>query len=673
MRSFLPFLMCALGLAGSWSWAAERIEAPHVTVSLISPDRLLEKNRSALIGFRFQMEPHWHVYWKNPGDSGAAPKFQIEVQGGHAGPVLWPIPKRLPLGDLVNLGYEGEVVLPLELQVAAGEDVKVTAKLEWLVCREECVPGFATLEKSWPTEGTKQPDAIASALLTQALKQVPAVQPANDVLGGRLRGQERSPESYELTFEHNEATAKRWDVFPVDGGKFLPQPPVSQEDGKKLHWTFKTQGAAPPGSPAFVIVDLKNPGSAAEVIVTPVTESLWSLWVFALVGGMILNLMPCVFPVLSIKVFSLIKESGGHRGALAREGFLYTAGVLISFLFLGALFLLLRHGGEAIGWGFQLQSPAVVYGLGLLFFVLALNFLGVFEWGMGVMNWAGLQSTTRAGMSAFGTGVLSVFVAAPCTGPFMGAALGAAATLPAFEAMTLFLALGIGLALPVLSLCLSPGGLKVLPKPGAWMNTLKEFFAFPLFATVLWLLWVLVQQVGEQGVLVAGGALLLMALALWLKGRGWIRVLRVLLIIGVILLPPFLLKDKGAADSSVGGTQLWSAYEETALREARAQGRPVFVDFTAAWCITCQWNKKTVLRTDAGTKLFQDNNVLLLEGDWTRYDEKITKALAAFGRASVPLYVYYPPNQGEPKVLPQILSLSMIEELFSKSTGGQKK
>ncbi|MBX3033801.1 MAG: thioredoxin family protein [Bdellovibrionaceae bacterium] len=647
--------------------AAPQVKAPHVEVSLLSADRVMARGEKSWWGVAFKLDPHWHIYWKNPGDSGAAPKFTLNVEGGTAGEPQWPVPQRLPLGEMVNFGYEGEVIYPFEVTAGARDRVKVRAKLEWLVCHEECVPGFATLDLEREIKDQKISDPLLENAFAATLRRVPS-----SMSPGRLSGRFLSPTSYELTFEPAGAMdPSSWLVFPVDGEKFNPREPEKKIQGPRITWIFRTVAAAPDKTPYFL---LANEQAAHEVTLTAADESpLGLLLFFAFLGGMILNLMPCVFPVLSIKVFSLMKESGGGRAALAREGILYTSGVLVTFLVLGAVFLLLREGGEAIGWGFQLQSPVVVFFLMLLFFALALNFLGVFEWGTALMNWAGMRSTTSKGASAFGTGVLSVFVAAPCTGPFMGAALGAAATLPAVPAMSLFLALALGLAAPVLALCLLPGGLKMLPKPGAWMETLKEFFAFPLFATVLWLWWVLVQQVGAAAVISAGGGLLLLAWALWIRGPGWRKGARVLLILIAVLGPAMMLRPSVPAESGApAAPKTWVDYDESALAAARAENRAVFIDFTAAWCITCQWNKKAVLQTAAAEELFRRNNVLLMQGDWTRYDEKITKALAAFGRASVPLYVYYPAGGGEPRLLPQMLTMSMIEELFQPTTGGQQ-
>lgn len=401
-------------------------------------------------------------------------------------------------------------------------------------------------------------------------------------------------------------------------------------------------------------------GSQAPLPEGTAAPALWLLLSFAFVGGIILNLMPCVLPVLSIKFLSLARVSEGER---LRESVLYTLGVLVTFALLGGIFLVLRSFGISAGWGFQLQSKIVILVLISLFWLMGLNFLGLFEWGAGVMN----RASTVQNSSSFATGMLSVFVAAPCTGPFMGTALGAAATLPPGQSMLIFLFLGLGLASPFLFIAVSPRAFKWLPRPGAWMQTLKQFLAFPLFGTVLWLLWVLGHQAGIEGWFVGAAVLFLISFCLWLGGVSKRRSLVFAWILGLsgfAFALQHVQKMENPQTSLVVANAGWIPYDAQKIEEARNKNQAVFVDFTAAWCITCQMNKKVVLETAAALELFRKNDVLVVRGDWTNNDDVITEALASFERNSVPLYVFYPPGRLEAEILPQILTLKMLEDLF---------
>ncbi|RYZ52060.1 MAG: glucan 1,4-alpha-glucosidase, partial [Proteobacteria bacterium] len=445
--------------------------------------------------------------------------------------------------------------------------------------------------------------------------------------------------------------------FAVQGEK--PNPAsisfvVSDDSGA---WELKTEIAAVTASPGV--------SSAAPEAKTQDWTTYFILLLSAFVGGIILNLMPCVLPVLSIKFFSLAKVSPQTR---FREAMLYTLGVLVTFTGLGALFLALRAGGAAIGWGFQLQSPPIVTALIVLFFVMGLSFLGFFEFGNSLTRAAGKFENT----GAFATGCLSVFVATPCTGPFMGTALGAAATLPAIQALIIFFALGLGLASPFLALAFFP---KLrLPRPGNWMIVLRQVLAFPLFATVIWLLWVLGMQLGSDAWLYITSLGLLLSFAIWLaKERSMpYRVVAVLIALaGVIYTGRWVISAPlaSATAKATEGKVAWLDYDPSLIKESAARKQAVFVDFTASWCVTCQVNKKAVLETDAADKIFAANNVRLIRGDWTNLDDKITTALAEFNRASVPLYLFYPADGGKPQILPQILQLSDIESLFTTNQG----
>lgn len=652
------FIVFCASLLSLPAYCEETISADHVRVGWIAPDRFGPGPETLAVSF--EVDEGWHIYWKNPGDTGAAPKFNFTVEGGTIGPILWPYPERMKVGDLTNMGYERRVAFPFALTAdEGGTKVRIEARLEWLVCQEECIPGFGNLtlerplgERLWQADRLAQRDA--------ALARVPRSDSSSFSLSSKMEGDRLR---VSLPFPEGSSAP---DLFPVNGEFLSAAAPLVEQNAGGYDFLFsKLPGANANARSDFVLV---HEGKAWELSPTPqalstdaAKDPFWLLILSAFLGGILLNLMPCVLPVLSIKFFSLARSEPHARH---KEGLLYTFGVLSSFLVLGAIALALRAAGSAVGWGFQLQSPLIVFALIVLFWLMALNFLGVFEMGILLMNTAG-----RSRMNgAFATGVLSVFVAAPCTGPFMGTALGAAAVLPALPAMSIFLSLGFGLSFPLLLACYVPRLAKILPKPGNWMIVLKQFLAFPLFATVLWLLWVLGEQKGTDAWLMATISLLGLSFALWIGRFARIRFLAYALGLGAIAYTVLRLEALEKPSLVQASTSAWKAYDENLLNRARADKRPVFIDFTAAWCITCQLNKKAVLRTEAGEALFAKHDVLLLEADWTDLDQRITDALARFGRNSVPLYIYYGPGAAEAQTLPQILTLATIEELFHKET-----
>lgn len=611
------------------------------------------------VGVHFRVQPEWHIYWKNPGDSGSAPKFAWRPPEA-VGQPSWPLPKRFFVGDLVNLGYEEEVVILFDVD-RSRVPAKLELDLEWLVCKVECVPGFAKLSADLG-EATSPSDVALiqkfEALLPGPGTAAPAVSLARmDEEGLRLQIGESGVE-----------------LFAIDGAVLSAKPARQVEGDYVLAWADGRIGA-PPAQVDLLLAWTGDQGvRSAEIRVDLRTHAqpTWSdlgLLFFAFLGGVILNLMPCVFPVLSIKILSMVDAVGGDKTALRGNGWAYTGGVVLTFVMLGAALLLVRAAGQQVGWGFQLQSPIIVSALAALFYLLALNFLGAFEFGEGLMNRAGRVSVKGSGrVSSFATGVLSVFIAAPCTGPFMGSALGATVVLPPWAGLGIFASLGLGMAMPFLLLAYFPAWTRRLPRPGRWMETLRQFFAFPLLATVLWLLWVLQMQTSGDALITVLAAFLVIGFLLWVRGkmtRAGVRSL-VAVLIGVVLLGALWSVARGPVGSSNGAatsTSDWAPYDEGKIAQARAEGRPIFIDFTAAWCVTCQWNKKAVLDTSVARELFQSKNTYLVRADWTDRDEEITKALAVHGRASVPLYLFEEPG-GAVRVLPQLLTISMIEELF---------
>lgn len=648
------------------SFAAESIDAQHIHVSFVAPKQFGPEKTT--IGLRYSMDSKWHVYWKNPGDSGTTPKFEFVSKEAKVGPVLWPVPKRISFGDLVNFGYEGSVVLPFEITPEPNQtNLNLEVALEWLVCDEgECIPGFASLTLNRPIADKEKWVAEDLVEVNLHLSQVPK-ETTNSKW--KINDLKQKGETLSVSVQGTE-NSDPLDLFPADGLAVRPQAPIKTKISDAVLFEFKLQaGVTAIQETDFVLYDgiqsfewKKLPVQVASFEPTAMEfNSFLILLLSSFIGGIILNFMPCVLPVLSIKFISISQTPSAGR---LKEALLYSAGVLVTFSVLGGFFLILRSAGASVGWGFQLQSPPVVFALIILFWLMALNFLGVFEFGTGVMNTAGRSSRT----GAFATGILSVFVAAPCTGPFMGTALGAAATLPVLESLAIFIFLGLGLAFPFLLVALSPQARGLIPRPGAWMEKLKQFFAFPLIATVVWLLWVLNLQIGTDALPISLGVLLFLSFSLW-AGKNFKRsqiILWILSILSIAYVAKNFQQRLNETSEQKASEKIWQSFSPTKVKEMRAQGKPIFIDFTAAWCITCQVNKKTVLRTSAIEKLFNDKNVALFEADWTKQDPLITEALAKLHRNSVPVYVFYPANSSEPKILPQILTPSAIEGLFQQ-------
>ena len=722
----LTSLLCArpaqaqLSLVGGRAPLGPVVTTPYVQAELVAhAPQGVAAGQPLWLGLRIQHQPQWHTYWKNPGDSGLPTELHWQLpQGWQAGDVAWPLPHRIPIGTLVNYGYEGDVLLPVPVTVPPGwaladgaSDVEVRLRATWLVCRQECIPEEGEFRLRLPLQGSLAMHASAFEAATYAQPtELPAHADSRAHIAAPATGS-AEPATLQLRVAGLPATlhGQTLQLFVETAGLIEHSAPLSQT-WEGAVWTAHlplspqrsasptplplvlTQGAqgwrvqlpVPDGWPAPGASATLSPAleaalranaeraSAAAVPPTSTTAAPLSTWLLALLGallgGLVLNLMPCVFPVLAIKVVGFARHAQDTR-AHRLSGLAYTAGVLLSFLALGGLMLGLRAAGEAVGWGFQLQSPTVVAALALLFTLIALNLAGVYEFGhMLPSSLAGLQARHPVA-DAFLTGVLAVAVASPCTAPFMGASLGLTATLPTAQALGIFAALGLGLALPYLLAAWVPAVVGWLPRPGAWMDTFRRAMAFPMFATVVWLVWVLGQQSGIDGagallaLLVAGSSVVW---ALTLRGRTRIVIASVLIAfsawlagtIGPNVLQPMEAPAPVAGVGSAPGA-LWQPWSAQRVQELTAQGKPVFVDFTAAWCVTCQYNKRNALQ-DAGVLAdFDKRGVTLLRADWTRRDSAITTALAQLGRNGVPVYVLLAPGRA-PVVMSEILSVSEL-------------
>lgn len=688
MHSILYRILLALALAtASQMVAAAVVDSGHVKAELIAEETAIVPGQPLHVALREVIAPGWHTYWVNPGDSGAPTRLSWKLLKGFvAGEIQWPLPARIPYGPLVNFGYEGEVLFPVTItvpKVLDGGTATIRAHARWLVCADICIPEQTDLALTLPVATRAGRDPVHEADFARARQQVPrdigagaTVQASGDTLDLTITmpglGNARLKSAVFFPFEAGQINNAAKQRFRSQGNQLtLSLAKGKQYDPQKSLAgvvKFTEQAGAEQITSGFEVHPSVLPPAAGAT--TPVF-GLGKAILFALLGGLILNLMPCVFPVLSIKVLSLVSHNQAGRDHARLHGWVYLAGVVLSFVAIAGLLLLLRAGGEEIGWGFQLQSPPVVAVLAYLFFLIGLSLSGLFEVGGALMN-AGSSLAGRQGVAgSFFTGVLATVVAAPCTAPFMAGAIGYALLLDNLTALAIFAALGVGMAAPYLVLCYAPGLLNKLPRPGAWMDVLKEFLAFPMYASAVWLVWVLSQQAGSFGVLLVLAGGLLLALSAWIWRRAArhpvVRMLAVVLALIAISLP-FRLHSAPAVtsgqptsiarDDNYAGpvAQPWTPER---LAELRAKG-PVFVNFTAAWCITCKVNDAVALDSAAVRQAFADKHVAYLMGDWTNQDPAITAALAEYGRSGVPLYLLYIPGQPRAQVLPQILTQSTV-------------
>ncbi len=700
------------------------VTTPHVQAELVAhAPQGVGPGQPLWLGLQITHQPDWHTYWKNPGDSGLPTELTWQLPAGlDAGDIAWPVPHKIAIGTLANYGYEGTVLLPVPVTVAQtfapgplAKDVTVQLKASWLVCRKECIPEEGNFTLQLPIQSTTalhgaafdaaqkaQPQPLAKpSAQQQAQVDGDALQVRVAGLPAALRGKtlDLFPEMPEVLHNAGPGT-QQW-----EGDVWTARIPLAEQRSNSpstlpVVLAERVQGSTPrPGYRADLTVQGPWPAVAAKASVSPALEAalkanaalagsglppaapsgassltFTAALLGALLGGLILNLMPCVFPVLAIKVVGFTRHAQDRR-AHRVSGLAYTAGVVLSFLALGALMLGLRAAGEAVGWGFQLQSPAVVAALAGLFTVIGLNLAGVFEFGNMLPSSVASLQARHPVADSFLTGVLAVAVASPCTAPFMGASMGLTATLPAAQALAVFAALGLGLALPYLAASLWPAVARALPRPGAWMDTFRRFMAFPMFATVVWLVWVLGQQSGIDGaasllILLVGLGLLAWSLALQGRARRWLgSVATVAMALLLWAFGPHVTRmaDVAAApaDATTTAVQGWQPWAPGAAEALVASGRPVFVDFTAAWCVTCQYNKKTTLANAEVLADLHAKNVALLRADWTRRDPAITAALAQLGRNGVPVYVFYRPGK-PPVVLTEVLSVDEVRSTIAQ-------
>ena len=685
---FLAGLFLALTMALAMAQpAAAQGPAKHVATELVAERQGISPGATIHIALRQQIQKGWHTYWRNSGDSGEPTQIKWTLPDGwQAGGFIWPAPKRIPVGPLMNYGYEGEVLLPMTLTAPAsarpGGTVTLKAAVSLLVCAEVCVPQDDALTLTLPVtpataaEDPKWGDAVEAAVAAapkpaafSAVFETKGAGVALAVTGAALKGAdmagayffpfestvidhakpqtvERGPQGLTLTLAPG---------YAFQGGKAPASLAGVLSVGARAYEIAASPGAPPPGASGLGPPPVKSAGGA--------DLGLAAAALLAFLGGLILNLMPCVFPILAMKAASLAGHGGGEQARARRQGLAFGLGSVLTFLVLAGGLIALKAAGSAVGWGFQLQSPPVVAVLCLLMLAVALDLSGVFEVGTSLQG-AGAGLASRGGMlGAFFTGTLAVVVAAPCTAPFMGPALGWALTQPAAAALAVFLALGLGFAAPFVLVAFAPGLLARLPSPGPWMDVFRKALAFPMYGAAAWLAWVLAQQAGPEDLAKLFAAAVAVGLAAWLAGLAQRRAavggragvlatgagLLAALAIAAVVWP----QDKAAELPS-------EPYSAARLTELRSQGRPVFVNYTAAWCVSCQVNDKVALSTRKVVQAFARHKVAYLKADWTKHDAGIAADLASHGRAAVPLYLVYGTKGGDGVILPSILTPDIV-------------
>ncbi|NNE57522.1 MAG: thiol:disulfide interchange protein [Hellea sp.] len=686
-----------LTLSALWIWmsvtdaqASESalVDTGYVNAQLVSDHSEVAPGQTFHIALRQLMDKGWHTYWYNPGDSGEP----VQIKGWDksdaltTGEIIWPLPRAIPTGSddfiLINYGFDDSAVFPVPVTVspdaALGDVLSIEGDFYYLVCEDICVPEGTKLSLN-VIVGEPKLDEQWSGLIEQSRAKSPKL---GTIDAGIIKRDKRAILRFKNlpTGEYDQAHFFPWEQGIIEPS--VPQVLTITNQGLQIEtdtgfgWKKdppETAGGVlrylgkdgPVGVDVIVKTDsIPDIGAVASAPATVGPDNdtanigLLSMIFAAFLGGVVLNIMPCVFPIVSLKALSIAKMAHGDLRQVRRDAWMYTIGIIASFLLMTALILMLKAGGSSVGWAFHFQDPRVVGVLAILLFAIGLNLLGVFEVAGGFQN-TGQSLTQKGGLvGSFFTGVLAVIVATPCMAPFMAGAAGYAITQSPSSAAIIFLTLGIGFALPYLLIAYIPALSRKLPKPGDWMVKFKEFLAFPMFGAVIWLIWVLVQQSGAEGLWMLLTAMLVLGFAIWLLHQNW-QWAKALGVIALLAMAAITIALHPRQISTEG--EKWSAER---VAELRAQGNPVFVDFTAAWCVPCKVNEGRVLNTTEIKELFSETGTRFLIADWTNRDPVIADELAKFGRAGVPLYLLYPPGNNDvmPEILPQILTKSMIRE-----------
>lgn len=665
----------------------------HVKAALVAADQSVQPGKPVTVALHLVHDPHWHTYWSNPG-TGLPTTLEWKLPAGWtAGPIQWPAPILLKdkRGNIVGQGYEGELLLPVTLSPPAdlkpGETVELAARADWLMCEEICIPGGAEVSLKLPmAAAAPAPDATWGEKIRGVIAGLPRTEAAWSATASRVgktltltltAAQAGAVEPKDLHFFTEDgfiAYDQPQNVKRGPGGEWMLTLPIANDgppDVKKLLGVVTSANGWLPGGAlrglrinADISAGSPAAGSGAAGGSAPAAPAnLPGTLALAFLGGLILNLMPCVFPVLGIKILGFVNQAGHRRRAVVMHGVVFTIGVLLSFWALAGALAVLRAGGAELGWGFQLQSAPFVYAIAVLMLVFALNMSGVFEFGLRATAVGGKLQSKDGYAGSFFTGVLATVVATPCSAPFLAPALGTALAVSTVESFTIFTAIAIGLSAPYLLLSIFPRAVKLLPRPGAWMETFKQFMAFPLYGTVGALVWVLAAQLSEDGFLMALLSLVLIAMAVWMYGR-WTAPGaskgRVRFGIASLVLVGTLGMGVGWPRAAAPTAVTWEPWSTETVAKLRAEGRIVYVDFTARWCATCQTNKKLVFGSSEVLKTFADKKVATLRADWTNRDPKITAELAGYGRSAVPFNLVWVPGKDAPLILPEILTAGIV-------------
>jgi thiol:disulfide interchange protein len=662
-----------------------------VKAELLADTNAVVPGKPFTVGLLLRMAPHWHTYWKFPGDAGLPTELKWKLpQGWKAGEIQWPIPlKTIDPGDIQTYGYQDEVLLMQEITPPASigdSTVKISADANWLVCEKICIPGNATLQLELPLSATSAPDntemfARFRRLLPQNWPE-PKIATANWTRAGS-----------DLRLSVRSATLAKYpsaDFYPLpQGDTVVGHPKLESRDANEVVFRVPIESASKKLSSiqGLVVFAQRADGDDRAAWQTPASTTasansvpargIFTFLFFGFLGGIILNLMPCVLPVISLKIFGFIQHAGQSRQKILRSGIAFAAGIFAWFVGLALLLIALKAAGRDVTWGgLQFTNPYFVLSLSVIVLVFALNLFGVFEISLpqgatrGLLGWTGSQG--EAG--SFFQGVFATVLATPCTAPFLGTALGFAFAQSPAIILGMFVAIAAGMSAPYLLLCVQPAWLRFLPKPGPWMLHVKQFMGFLLLATLLFLLYVLGAQRGLEGAIWASCFLLIIGVACWMKGafvlptasaakRTFVLLLMLVLVVGsgvYFIGGKFRAANIASADSQLRGD--WQAFTPERLQTELEQGHSVFVDFTAAWCLTCKFNEASVLESSAVREAFQRHAIVKLKADWTNGDPVITKLLQQFGRPGVPLYVLYPGKSEEPIVFPELLTKSMLLE-----------
>lgn len=707
MRKITFLLACLLiVITNSLSLHADTIEQPHVQVELVTEYQEILRGQPIDLALRMKPEPGWHLYWKYAGDYGSAPKFFWSINGNEVdSQIFWPGPTVIHTGPYINYGYESEVFILFQLPALSPDDIGTEAKIlldsEWLVCNDECIPGNAFFELKIPIVNDQSEMKPASYFeqIGQFRKMLPIAQLEHEV---ELIEQTDDYLKYRFSGLTDRIINLR--VVPEQSGVILNSD--DQHYNPKDHTIMLKKAQVNPqlsSLPAILIAEpdwgngIKTKSMLLPITIGVTTElengmidgnqpaQLWKILIGAFIGGLILNLMPCVFPVIAIKILHFVKKAGESTVKIRFHGLLFSSGILLSFWAMALGIRLLRHFGEDIGWGFQLQEPRFVLFLIFVLLLVSFNLFGLFEFGFLFQKVSGkLENKSGEGyLNSFASGVFTTVLATPCTAPFMAGALAYGLTASIVENLLVFSFIGIGLSAPYLLLSFYPKWLSRIPKPGNWMKVFKEFLGFPVLLTALWLLWVFEQQVNDVSLLFILIHLLGLAFVIWFYGNinllkktlpvRWL-IQTISLIAVVLLYLNLALPINGEnSDLVLDGQQLdnyglsWKPYSAELISELRQEGKAIYLDFTASWCVTCQFNKARVFGSKEVVNYLNENRIELVRADWTNRDPIINEAIKSFGRAGVPLNVYYPAGDKEPVVLPSLLDPEVVLEYLKSN------